>query len=107
MPNRATTYKRALATFETTDAQVRRLVDAIKAEAGERADVLSDWPNVVPELNGKAFGCAAWLWQCQHVNVSALPHAAELAWLRLTPQERSGVLPLPAAATRKSTGPAP
>ena len=99
---------------------VRRLVDAIKAEAGEGAAVLVDWRNIVPEVHGKTFGCAAWLQSFPRVNITGLPHAAELVaalgdwhtartivenvWLRLGTDERAGVPPLPAGATRKTHG---
>jgi hypothetical protein len=71
-------------------------------------------------MNGKTFGCAAWLQSFPRVNITGLPHAAELvvalgdwhtarmivenAWLRLSPEDRARVPPLPAGAMKRASG---
>jgi hypothetical protein len=104
-----------LATFETGDAEVHRLVDAVRREAGESAAIIADWQRIVPEVNGKTFGCASWLQTYPRVNITGLPHAGELiaalgawhtakmivtnAWLQMDAVDRARAPPLPAEAT--------
>jgi hypothetical protein len=113
--DRATTYKRALATFESADAEVRRLVEAVMRDGGERGAVVTDWRRIVPEVDGKTFGCASWLHTYRRVNITALPHAGELisalgtwhtakmivtnAWLQMGEADRARAPPLPAQAS--------
>jgi hypothetical protein len=124
--DRASTYKKALATFDRADTEVRRLVDAMTRGAGQGAAVIADWERIVPEVNGKTFGCAAWLQSFPRVNITGLPHADELiaalgtwhtakmivtnSWLQLAPSDRARVLPFqrrggPSAAVREFDGP--
>jgi hypothetical protein len=83
-------------------------------DGGDGAVVIAPWQRIVPEVNGKTFGCASWLQTYPRVNITGLPHAGELiaalgtwhtakmivtnAWLQMDAVDRARAPPLPDAA---------